>query len=99
MSNPLVLALASRRLTQLVVEDDITRPFRAAVSDWAAGREEFSFRERVDYMLNCGQCASIYAAAAVLVADRVPGGRVLLRILALSEAALLTEAALKRLER
>jgi hypothetical protein len=50
-------------------------------------------------MLNCGQCASIYAAAAVLVADRVPGGRLLLRILALSEAAMLTEAALKRLER
>jgi hypothetical protein len=99
LSNPLVLALASRRLTQLVVEDEITRPIRIAVSQWAAEREEFSFRERVDYMLNCGQCASIYAAAAVLVASRVPGGSVLLRLLALSEAAMLIEAFLKRLER
>ena len=99
MSNPLVLALATQRLTQLVVEDDITKPLRIAVSKWAQGHEEFSFRERVDFALNCGACASVYAGAAVLLADKHPAGRALLRVLAASAAALIVKSAADKLER
>lgn len=98
MSNPVVLALATQRLTQLVVEDEITRPVREAVSRWAAGHEEYSFRERVDFALNCGACASVYAGAAVLLADRIPAGRVLIRVLAASATALGIKAVLDKLE-
>jgi len=94
-----VLALATQRLTQLVVEDDITRPLRIAVSKWAKGHGEFSFRERVDFALNCGACASVYAGAAVLLADRLPAGRFLLRVMAVSGAALAAKAAIEKLER
>jgi len=98
LSNPIVLALATQRLTQLVVEDEITKPLRIAVSRWAAGAEEFSFRERVDFALNCGACASVYAGAAVLLADRFPAGRVLVRVLSASAAALAMKAAVEKLE-
>ena len=94
-----MLALAAQRLTQLIVEDDITRPLRLAVSKWAEGHEEFSFRERVDFALNCGACASVYAGAAVLLADRFPAGRYLLRVLAVSGAALAAKAVIEKLER
>lgn len=99
MSNPLVLVLATQRLTQLVVEDDITKPVRIAVSRWAEGHEEFSFRERIDFILNCGACASVYAGAAVLLADRFTVGRALLRVLSASAAVLAAKAVIDRLER
>lgn len=98
MSNPVVLALATHRLTQLVVEDEITQPVREAVSRWAAGAPEYSFRERVDFALNCGACASVYAGAAILLADRVPVGRALIRVLAASQSALGIKAVLNKLE-
>lgn len=94
-----MLVLATQRLTQLVVEDDITRPLRIAVSRWAEGHEEFSFRERVDFAFNCGACASIYAGAAVLLADRFPAGRALVRMLSASAAALAAKAVVEKLER
>jgi hypothetical protein len=94
-----VLVLATQRLTQLVVEDDITRPLRIAVSRWAQGHDEFSFRERVDFALNCGACASVYAGAAVLLADRFTVGRALLRVLSASAAALAAKAVVEKLER
>lgn len=94
-----MLVLATQRLTQLVVEDDITKPLRIAVSNWAAGAEDFSFRERVDFALNCGACASIYAGAAVLLASRFPAGRALVRVLSASAAALAIKSAVERLER
>lgn len=98
MSNPIVLALATQRLTQLVVDDEITAPLRGAVSRWAEGHEEYSFRERVDFALNCPACASVYAGAAVLLADRIPAGRALLRVLAASAAALAAKAVVTKLE-
>jgi hypothetical protein len=98
LSNPLVLVLSTQRLTQLVVEDEITRPLRVAVEKWAAGYPENSLRERVDFAVNCGACASVWTAAAVLIADQFPAGRVLLRILAASAAALGVKAVLDKLE-
>lgn len=98
MLNPLVLALATHRLTQLVVEDEITEPVRIKVSEWAAGHEQFSFRERVDFALNCGACASVYAGALVLALDHFAAGRVLVRVLAASQSAHLVKAGITKLE-
>lgn len=92
-----MLALATQRLTQLVVEDEITTPIRRKVSEWARGAEEFSFKERVDFALNCHACASVYAGAAVLLADRTAVGRMLVRVLALSQSSLYGKAAVERL--
>lgn len=98
MSNPVVLALATHRLTQLVVEDEISAPIRIKIAEWAAGHEEFSFRERVDFAINCPACTSVYAGAAVLTMDRFAVGRVLVRVLAASQSALLIKAGLDKLE-
>lgn len=97
-SNPIVLALATQRLTQLVVEDEITAPVRTKISQWAAGAPENSLKERIDFAINCPACTSIYAGAAVLLADRTAVGRVLLRVLALSQTALYGKAAVEKLE-
>lgn len=98
MQNPIVLALATHRLTQLAVEDEITRPVRLAVEKWARGAEEFSFRERVDFALNCPACSSIYAGAIVLGLQTFPAGRWAVRVLAASAAALGWKAVLDKLE-
>jgi hypothetical protein len=98
LSNPVVLVLATQRLTQLVVEDEITAPLRGVVSRWAQGWEEGSFRERIDFALNCGACTSVYAGAAVLLADKHPIGRALVRVLAASAASLAFKAAVDKLE-
>ncbi len=98
MQNALVLALATHRLTQLVVEDEITRPVRTAVDDWARGAPELSLKERIDFALNCPACSSIWAAALVLGISAVPGGKWIVRGLALSGAALGWKAVLDKLE-
>lgn len=68
------------------------------VAQWAQGHEEFSFRERVDFALNCGACASVYAGAVVLALDQFAAGRVLVRVLAASQSALLVKAGITKLE-
>jgi hypothetical protein len=93
-----VLALATHRLTQLVVEDEITRPARIAVAKWARGAEEFSFRERVDFALNCPACSSIYAGALILGLSKFTVGRWVVRVLAASGAALGWKAVMDKLE-
>ena len=52
-------ALAVWRVTLLVVADEITRPAREALlRRWAGGR--------VDYLLSCPWCASIWVAPVVV---------------------------------
>jgi hypothetical protein len=97
--NPVTVALAVARLTQLIVEDEITRPARQAINRWAVDAPEFSLRERIATAVGCGACSSVYAAAAVLIATRVPVLRPLVRVLAASQAALALRAATDRLSR
>lgn len=97
-SHPVVAALATRRLTALVVEDEITKPLRQAVNRWAKDSPEFSLRERIDFMVNCGACASVWAAGAVLLLDRFTAGRLVLQLLATSAAAQITEAVTQRIQ-
>jgi hypothetical protein len=97
--NPITLALATQRLTQLITEDELTRPVRESINKWAAGAEEFSFRDRVATLASCQACMSVWAAAGILVASHFRIGQSLVRILAGSGVALLLTAAKERLDR
>lgn len=51
---------ATWRLTRLVTEDEVTRPLREAVSKRWPG-------SRVEYLVNCPACVSVWAGAAATV--------------------------------
>lgn len=97
--NPITLALATQRLTQLITEDELMRPVREAITHWAAGAKEFSFKDRVAVLVGCPACMSVWAGAGVLVASRFRIGQPLIRILAGSAVALLLTAVRERLDR
>jgi hypothetical protein len=51
---------ATWRITRLVVDDEIARPFREAVSKrWPGSKAE--------YLVNCPYCVSVWAGAAAAV--------------------------------
>lgn len=97
--NPVVVVLATQRLTQLVTEDELTRPLRDAIDSWATGAAEFTVKDRVATLTGCSACVSVWAGAGILLASRWRVGRVLVRILAASGAALIVDAGRQRLER
>jgi hypothetical protein len=97
--NPVTLALATQRLTQLITEDELMRPVREGITHWAAGAKEFTFKDRVAVLIGCPACMSVWAAAAILAASRFRIGQPLVRILAGSGVALLLTAAKERLDR
>lgn len=97
--NPLTIVLAVRRLTQLVVEDELTAPMRERVAAWGDAHPQGSVQDRLSYLVTCSACTSVWAAAGVLAAGRVPAGRVLVRVLAASAAALAVQAVVERVER
>lgn len=81
--------LATRRITTLMTSDKITEPAREWV--WKHhGPEE----TRIGYVFTCRKCSSVWAAGAALALSTMPGGGALLRVLALSEASILTDAVL-----
>jgi|SRR6478735_3380216 hypothetical protein len=92
----LTKVFAVQRLTQLVTQDEITRPLRMKVDKWAGEAPEFSLKERAAYMIECPACTSIWAAAVVAGLSRFRLGRVAVRILALSGLALLADAVVER---
>lgn len=96
--NPVTLALATARLTSLIAEDEITAPIRKRVDEWANGHPEGSLRERLNYLVTCSRCVSVYAGGAVLAASLVPPLRPLLRTLAASQAGLVILTLSDRLE-
>lgn len=95
--NPVILALATQRLTQLIVKDEVTRPVREAIEDWANGASEFSFKDRVAVLTSCPACMSVWSGFAILAASRVRGGRWAIAGLAASGGALLVQAVISRL--
>lgn len=58
-----VAVAATHRLTTLVVEDEITRPIREAISRRWPG-------SRLEYLVGCPACTSVWAGMAVFVAPR-----------------------------
>ena len=96
MQSPFVQVFAAQRLTQLITQDEITRPLRMKVDAWAGDAPEFSVKERAAYMVECPACTSVWAGAVVVLASRFRVGRVFNWVLALSGAALLTDAVVER---
>jgi hypothetical protein len=80
----LVLILATKRITRLVTEDEITRSLRLAAADKGA----------LEYLVGCTSCVSVWAGAASLVLPR----RVRY-LLASSEAAIMLAQSFKLAER
>lgn len=93
----LILALAAARLTQLVVDDSITEPVRDKIENLAADSPVWG---KVDDAVNCHACTSVWAGGGVLVAEQAgPVGRFLVRVLALSQAALAVKSVIERIDR
>lgn len=99
----LILSLATARLTQLVVDDAITEPGRDAINDGYQNAPGGSPKEAVlhvaDEIINCHACTSVWAGGAVLTAEQFGVGRFLVRVLALSQAALAVKAIIERIDR
>lgn len=84
----IVEAFATYRLTRLVVKDGITRKPRDAVLVWAlTPHDGRAAHPKIAELLSCAWCVSFWAALVVLVLRCLPGGRPLIRALALSAAA------------
>jgi hypothetical protein len=70
--NFLIDTLATIRLTRLVIDDTITEPLRDRAMDALirTGEEHPELQpitEKLEYLLSCPWCVSVYAAAALLV--------------------------------
>lgn len=74
--DPLALtvgALATHRLTRLLVEDEITRPAREAVQQWARGTATRAARPHIEYLTTCPWCVSMYVGLGwALLTARAP---------------------------
>ena len=87
--NPLNLVLdiaAAKRLTRLIVDDEITRPIRE--------HHSVTKHEKLSYLLNCPYCVSVYTSALVTFSSMLlpKASRPVIYLLALAEAqAQLTE--------
>jgi hypothetical protein len=99
----LILSLATARLTQLVVDDDITEPVRLGINrKWSrlpAEDMQSKALNVLDEIVNCHACTSVWAGAGILVAEQTGVGRFLVRVLALSQAALAVKAVIERIDR
>lgn len=104
----LVLSLATFRLVRLMLEDEITSPFRAyflQVTTKREGQQEFDvivikghgWRYAVGYLLTCHWCAGIWLAAFVVgLYLFVPPSYPLLLLLSLAGASSLLHEWLNR---
>lgn len=99
MTSALAAVLATQRLTQLITEDEITRPIREKTNVWAGDAPEFSVKERLAYIVECPACTSIWAAGVVLGLSQFRIGRILNKILAFSGAALIVNGTVERITR
>lgn len=96
----LILALATARLTQLVVDDEITRALRNRLEAAVKADSSYTWKDVLDEIVNCHACTSVWAGAGILAAERLgPVGRFLARTLALSQAALLAKSVIERIDR
>lgn len=91
--------MATQRLTQLVTQDEITRPLREKVERWADDYPEFSVPERLAYLVTCPACASVYGGTVVLLLEQTRIGRMVNVMLALSGAALAVDAVIELVNR
>lgn len=99
----LILSLATARLTQLVVDDAITEPVRDDIEARATLIDDDRLTIQpwavLHDIVNCHACTSVWAGAGILVAEQIPLGRFLVRVLALSQAALAVKSVIERIDR
>lgn len=84
--NALEAYLATRRITSLMVEDRITEPVREAI--WGRFDGDSTM---VGYVFTCRKCSSVWAGLGVVALTAIPGGRIITRALAFSEASIMTD--------
>lgn len=71
--NLVVSALATYRLTKLIVSDEITRDLREKVFEKFGNPDQ----NKVAYLASCPHCVSVYAGAAVSLARMIgPDSRI-----------------------
>ena len=87
--NAAAAALATRRLTTVVVEDEIAREVREGV--WQKFPPETT---KIGYLLTCRKCSSVWAGATVFALSRFRVTRWIVAALALSEVSLSLDVAL-----
>lgn len=83
-----VILAAATRMTLLVTKDEITSPVRYIVDDWAEGKPVGSFPERMQYLINCHRCSSVWLAAVALALSTSGPGMAVLSTLATSQVVL-----------
>lgn len=87
ITNLVVFALATRRLTSLITEDKITEDFRDSVE------ARFSPENKVSYLVTCRKCVSVWAGITLGLLTLTDNNRVSSVVygLALSEAVNITD--------
>lgn len=81
-----IIVGATMRGTYLITKDEVTAPLRYMVDDWAQGSPLYSPRERLQYLINCHRCSSVWIAAGVLALSTTKAGTAVLAVLAASQA-------------
>jgi hypothetical protein len=74
-------ALATWRLTRLFGVDKITEGTRDRITETAL---RYGVGVKALYLLDCPYCLSIYAAGVVILLNRLPLGKTVVRLLAMS---------------
>jgi len=70
MERTLLAALATYRLTKLVLDDEIVAELRQAAYDKIDQLPEGTLRNKLNYFLGCPWCVSIWAAASLFILSR-----------------------------
>jgi len=71
---------AAASLSRLIAADTLTRKTRHKFV--RSTRSRFGEDDKVEEAIGCPWCISLYAAAAVLILKHLPGGRIVIRLLA-----------------
>lgn len=70
MERTLIAALATYRLTKLVIDDEVVAELRQAAYDKISGLPPGTLRNKLEYFLGCPWCVSIWAAASLYILSR-----------------------------
>lgn len=87
--NALVKTLAIARLTTLVAQDEITEPIRQWVTALADNHESNVLITKLEYLISCTRCVSIWAAFAVVLGGNQRWTKPMVLALAGSQAAVM----------
>ena len=79
--------LATWRLTRLLGTDKLTEALRDDMIGFALGFKATRITRKFLQLMDCPYCLSVWAAGAILVLNHLPGGKLLVRLLAMSAVA------------